>query len=783
MIGETISHYRLLEKLGAGGMGVVYAAEDLKLGRKVALKFLSAEYSRQPVALHRFEREARAASALNHPNICTIYDIDEFDGRRFIAMEFLKGMTLKDWIGNRPLPLEKLLDFAGQMVAGLEAAHAEGIIHRDIKPANIFVTHHGYVKVLDFGLAKLSAAHHDVLQTAVSATAPGGMPAGQDLTLPGSAIGTIAYMSPEQALGEPLDVRTDLFSFGAVLYQMVTGRQPFSGNTSVGVVDALLHKEPPPVQQLNPSVPRELRDIISKTMEKNRELRYQSAADVRVDLQRLRRDSHNLSPPQTDNEQTTETLDAKALTPVKHSPVQSVPGRSENHRAGLIAGLAGVIVVAAFLWWYFAMRPAHSAQVHLRSRAGAQVLVDGKSAGVVGTDGLLVLPLATGEHSVELHLENYQPYSTTVDVGKGQPEELVAELVPLAANPPPAVRVGTLLVRSNVAGADILVDGERKGLTTADEVVKLEAAEGSHTVQIKKDGYEEPAEQTVQVVAGAEDAVDFKLTAAGGAVEAAAAPYLLIRSHPGAQVQVDGSALGSTSADGTLQLETKKGTHSVQVSLDGYQTFKSATDVKATGKTVLSADLKALPPVVNSFTSDLSEMTIGQTAKLSWTTQNAGKVQIEPAIGPVSPVGTHEVSPAAATTYVLTATGVGGSATASVHIVVHPNDNQSINETLARFKGAYDSMDINALRREWPTLSKTQAAALRTTFLGAKSVSLDDECAGSPAVTGDAAQWTCTETIRYVLRGSGQIPDARNVVVFHFKRDGREWRVEGREGR
>ncbi len=295
MDGEKISHYRLLEKLGSGGMGVVYAAEDMKLGRKVALKFLPVESSRDPIALHRFEQEARAASALNHPNICTIFEIDEYEGHRFIAMELLKGMTLRHRIAGEAMRREDLLDFGIQIATGLDAAHAEGIIHRDIKPANIFVTANGYIKILDFGLAKLTADHRALVETAAASTAPTDAVARLHLTAPGVPLGTAAYMSPEQALGEKLDARTDLFSFGAVLYEMTTGRQAFMGNTSAGVVDAILHQTPLPVAKFNPDVPPELQLVINKALEKDRKLRYQTASDIRADLQRVKRDSDPLA--------------------------------------------------------------------------------------------------------------------------------------------------------------------------------------------------------------------------------------------------------------------------------------------------------------------------------------------------------------------------------------------------------------------------------------------------------------------------------------------------------
>src|SRR5579864_4837162 len=416
MLNQTISHYRITGQLGSGGMGVVYEAEDLNLGRKVALKFLPPHLSRDQNALDRFLLEARTASALNHPNICTIYAVEKDpqnpETPSFIAMELLEGQNLAQKLTSGPLPLDRLLDFAIQLADALDAAHSKGILHRDIKPANIFVTERGQIKVLDFGLAKL--ARPELAMETVGATQDSLSPA--HLTSPGATVGTIAYMSPEQARGEKLDPRTDLFSLGTVLYQMATGRLPFSGATSAVVFHALLELDPVPAQQVNSTLPPKVQEIIEKLLEKDRDLRYQSAADLRGDLKRLKRDTESGRKPA----QSAAVIPASATGPsgsaIPSAQVQSstagVTKATHRSRTALAAGIVLAVVIAAAYYIYAFLernRPAPFQDISV-----TKVTDSGNAMrAAISPDGKYILSLMTNSGSTSLRLRNVPTNSNT----------------------------------------------------------------------------------------------------------------------------------------------------------------------------------------------------------------------------------------------------------------------------------------------------------------------------------------------------------------------------------
>ncbi len=384
MIGATVSHYHISEKLGAGGMGIVYKAEDSRLGRAVALKFLPQELARDHQALERFRREARAASALNHPNICTIYDIAEHEGQHFIVMELLEGQTLRQRLATGPMNTGQVLELAMEIADALDAVHAKGIVHRDIKPGNLFLTQRGHAKILDFGLAKLASEQRAEGSAGLSTLSMEAEP----LTKLGTPLGTIAFMSPEQARGEPLDARTDLFSFGTVLYEMVTGRQAFAGSTVAVIHDAILNRAPKPVRSLNPEAPPELEQVIEKALEKDRELRYQTAAEMRADVKRLVR-----------------ARESARITgaPTRHSL------RWPLAVTGALMLTLAVLLAVFGLGWLARQRPAPPREFMQRQITGnttedpvfvAGISPDGKYLAYTDFNGLHLLLIETGETRV-----------------------------------------------------------------------------------------------------------------------------------------------------------------------------------------------------------------------------------------------------------------------------------------------------------------------------------------------------------------------------------------------
>ena len=483
-IGHIISHYRVVEKLGGGGMGVVYKAEDSNLGRAVALKFLPDELDQDAQALERFRREARAASALNHPNICTIYEIGEDGGQTYLAMEFLEGATLKHRIAGRPMDLELLLDLSVEIAEALDAAHSKGIVHRDIKPANIFVTERGHAKILDFGLAKQvgRGALHTMTQDATRPVQGFAGVSVADLTSPGTAVGTVAYMSPEQVRGKELDARTDLFSFGVVLYEMATGALPFRGETSGVITDGILNRAPTAPVRLNPELPAKLEDIINKALEKDRDLRYQSASDIRTDLKRLRRDtsSGRTSSTGTQAAPMQAAADTASSSLVSSTMQPTSPPATKSARRKYIAAGALIMFAAATFFLYHLKSgsttpsgPAKVTQISHWNKPmdGARLSPDGHTVAFTSpVDGVaqVFVMLTSGGEPLQLtkdegakFVDNFSPDGTEIYYGRSVVGFEIWAVPTLGGNPRRAVNGYTMAPSPDGAFIYYLRPGKR----------------------------------------------------------------------------------------------------------------------------------------------------------------------------------------------------------------------------------------------------------------------------------------------------------------------------------